>query len=200
MSRMGLKCYLVLLLGLGALFGSFSGALAENAGNGAGKEAVSVKLETSMGDIVMRLDPAKAPISVANFVKYVEDGFYNGTVFHRVAPGFVIQGGGYDVNMHEKDTRAPIENEAANGLSNDRYTVAMARTSDPQSATAQFYINLVDNKFLNYKDSTRDGAGYAVFGKVISGQDVVDKIGGVAVDGDSVPVKPVVINKAEVVK
>lgn len=197
MSRMSIKGYLALLLGLGALFVSFSGVLAENS---AGKDAVTVKLETSMGDIVMRLDPAKAPVSVANFVKYVEDGFYNGTVFHRVAPGFVIQGGGYDVNMHEKDTRAPIENEAANGLSNDRYTVAMARTSDPQSATAQFYINLVNNKFLNYKSSTPDGFGYAVFGKVISGQDVVDKIGGVAVGGDSVPVKQVVINKAEVVK
>lgn len=194
MRRMSFKLYLSCMLTLGLLCALPLGGMAESAG-----KDVKVKLETNMGDIVMELNGAKAPITVANFVKYVEDGFYNGTIFHRIVPGFVIQGGGLETDMREKDTRAPIENEAANKLHNNRYTVAMARTSDPQSATAQFYINLADNDALNYKNSTLDGFGYAVFGKVIAGQAVVDKIAGVETSG-GVPVNPVVIVKAEIVK
>ena len=169
-------------------------ALAEEAGGGQTQKPAVVKLETNMGDIEIALNPEKAPKTVKNFLTYVDEGFYDGTIFHRIVPGFVIQGGGLDANMREKDTRPPIENEAGNKLSNDRYTVAMARTSDPHSATAQFYINLVDNKALNYTSSTPDGFGYAVFGKVISGQDVVNKIAGVKTN-QSVPLEPVLIIK-----
>ena len=168
--------------------------LAEEAGGGQTQKPAVVKLETNMGDIEIALNPEKAPKTVKNFLAYVDEGFYDGTIFHRIVPGFVIQGGGLDANMREKDTRPPIENEAGNKLSNDRYTVAMARTSDPHSATAQFYINLVDNKALNYTSSTPDGFGYAVFGKVISGQDVVNKIAGVKTN-QSVPLEPVLIIK-----
>ncbi len=170
-------------------------ALAEEAGGGQPQKPVVVKLETNMGDMEIALNPGKAPKTVENFLAYVDEGFYDGTIFHRIVPGFVIQGGGLDTNMREKDTRPPIENEAGNKLSNNRYTVAMARTSDPHSATAQFYINLVDNKMLNYTSSTPDGFGYAVFGKVVSGQEVVDKIAGVKTN-QSVPLEPVVIIKA----
>ncbi len=135
-----------------------------------------VELKTNLGDIVLELDRDKAPASVDNFVQYVRDGFYDGTIFHRVIPGFMIQGGGYTHDFDRKETRAPIKNEADNGLKNDRGTVAMARTSDPDSATAQFFINLVDNNFLNYQAPTMQGWGYTVFGKVVSGMDVVDKI------------------------
>ena len=170
-------------------------ALAEETGGGQTQKPAVVKLETNMGDIEIALNPEKAPKTVKNFLAYVDEGFYDGTIFHRIVPGFVIQGGGLDANMREKDTRPPIENEAGNKLSNDRYTVAMARTSDPHSATAQFYINLVDNKALNYTSSSPDGFGYAVFGKVISGQDVVNKIAGVKTN-QSVPLEPVLIIKA----
>ena len=170
-------------------------ALAEETGGGQTQKPAVVKLETNMGDIEIALNPEKAPKTVKNFLTYVDEGFYDGTIFHRIVPGFVIQGGGLDANMREKDTRPPIENEAGNKLSNDRYTVAMARTSDPHSATAQFYINLVDNKALNYTSSSPDGFGYAVFGKVISGQDVVNKIAGVKTN-QSVPLEPVLIIKA----
>lgn len=170
-------------------------ALAEETGGGQTQKPAVVKLETNMGDIEIALNPEKAPKTVKNFLTYVDEGFYDGTIFHRIVPGFVIQGGGLDANMREKDTRPPIENEAGNKLSNGRYTVAMARTSDPHSATAQFYINLVDNKALNYTSSTPDGFGYAVFGKVISGQDVVNKIAGVKTN-QSVPLEPVLIIKA----
>ena len=166
---------------------------------GAGDGTPVVKLETSMGDIEIALNPEKAPETVKNFLAYVDEGFYNNTIFHRIVPGFVIQGGGLEANMREKATKAPIENEAGNKLSNDRYTVAMARTSDPHSATSQFYINLVDNKMLNYTSSTPEGFGYAVFGKVISGKGVVDKIAGVKTR-QSVPVEPVLIIKATRVK
>ena len=169
--------------------------LAEEAGGGQTQKPAVVKLETNMGDIEIARNPEKAPKTVKNFLAYVDEGFYDGTIFHRIVPGFVIQGGGLDANMREKDTRPPIENEAGNKLSNDRYTVAMARTSDPHSATAQFYINLVDNKALNYTSSSPDGFGYAVFGKVISGQDVVNKIAGVKTN-QSVPLEPVLIIKA----
>ncbi|MGO9393893.1 MAG: peptidylprolyl isomerase [Desulfobaccales bacterium] len=163
-----------------------------------------VKLETSMGEITLELYPDKAPATVANFLQYVREGFYNGTVFHRVINGFMIQGGGLDANLNEKPTRAPIKNEADNGLTNFPYTVAMARTSDPDSATAQFFINVADNKFLNHTAKDAQGWGYAVFGKVVGGREVVDKIKAVPT-GDregyqSVPLTPVVILKATVVE
>ena len=135
-----------------------------------------VLLETTSGDILVELYPDKAPETVANFLKYVDDGFYNNTIFHRVIPGFMIQGGGLTARMQQKDTSAPIKNEADNGLRNDRGTIAMARTMDPHSATAQFFINLVDNDFLNFQAPSGNGWGYCVFGRVTEGMDVVDKI------------------------
>ena len=135
-----------------------------------------VLLETTSGDILVELYPDKAPETVANFLKYVDNGFYNNTIFHRVIPGFMIQGGGLTARMQQKDTEAPIKNEAHNGLKNDRGTIAMARTMDPHSATAQFFINLVDNDFLNFQAPSGNGWGYCVFGKVTEGMDVVDKI------------------------
>lgn len=135
-----------------------------------------VELKTTEGDIRIELDPAKAPRTVENFLKYVDSGFYKNTIFHRVIPGFMIQGGGYDAKMQEKATNAPIENEADNGLLNKRGAIAMARTQDPDSATSQFFINLVDNDFLNYTGPTPDGWGYCVFGKVVEGMDTADKI------------------------
>ena len=133
-----------------------------------------VLLETTSGDILVELYPDKAPETVANFLKYVDDGFYNNTIFHRVIPGFMIQGGGLTARMQQKDTSAPIKNEADNGLKNDRGTIA--RTMDPHSATAQFFINLVDNDFLNFQAPSGNGWGYCVFGRVTEGMDVVDKI------------------------
>ena len=135
-----------------------------------------VLLETTSGDILVELYPDKAPETVANFLKYVDDGFYNNTIFHRVIPGFMIQGGGLTARMQQKATSAPIKNEADNGLKNDRGTIAMARTMDPHSATAQFFINLVDNDFLNFQAPSGNGWGYCVFGRVTEGMDVVDKI------------------------
>ena len=165
--------------------------------------AQKVKFATSMGDIVIELDKAKAPKTVDNFLQYVKDGHYNGTIFHRVIPTFMIQGGGMTPDMTEKATRAPIPLEARNGLLNERGTIAMARTMDPNSATAQFFINVKDNEFLN-ADKARDGNGYAVFGKVISGMDVVDKIRVVPTGSkgphDDVPATPVIIKKATVEK
>ena len=139
-------------------------------------ENPGVLLETTSGDILVELYPDKAPETVANFLKYVDNGFYNNTIFHRVIPGFMIQGGGLTARMQQKDTEAPIKNEADNGLKNDRGTIAMARTMDPHSATAQFFINLVDNDFLNFQAPSGNGWGYCVFGKVTEGMDVVDKI------------------------
>jgi len=161
--------------------------------------AQKVRLDTSMGPIVIELDAAKAPKSVANFVEYVKAGHYDGTIFHRVIPDFMIQGGGFTPEMQQKPTRAPIPLEARNGLSNVRGSVAMARTSDPNSATAQFFINIKDNAFLDAANA-RDGAGYTVFGKVVSGMDVVDKIWAVPTGNkgpfQNVPVTPVLIRKA----
>jgi peptidyl-prolyl cis-trans isomerase B (cyclophilin B) len=161
-----------------------------------------VKLETSMGEITLELYPDKAPKTVANFLQYVKDGFYNGTIFHRVINGFMIQGGGFDAQMNQKPTRTPIPNEADNGLGNDAYTIAMARTSDPDSATAQFFINVADNRALNHTAKTPQGWGYAVFGKVVKGQDVVDKIKAVATTTkgmhQNVPLAPVTLLKATV--
>jgi cyclophilin family peptidyl-prolyl cis-trans isomerase len=159
-----------------------------------------VKLTTSMGAITIELDP-KAPVSAENFARYVDSGHYNGTIFHRVIDGFMIQGGGFTKDMQQKPTQAPIKNEAGNGLKNDKYTLAMARTGVVDSATAQFFINVKDNDFLNHTNDTPQGFGYAVFGKVVEGKDVVDKIAKVAT-GDkgphqNVPTTPVVIEKAE---
>ncbi|MCM2327534.1 MAG: peptidylprolyl isomerase [Lysobacter sp.] len=154
-----------------------------------------------MGAITIELDKAKAPVSSENFVKYVESGHYNGTIFHRVIDGFMVQGGGFTKDMQQKPTLAPIKNEAANGLKNDMYTLAMARTGVRDSATAQFFINVKQNDFLNYRDESPQGWGYAVFGKVVEGQDVVDKIRKVPTGNASmhqnVPLEPVVIEKAE---
>lgn len=163
---------------------------------------VMVKLETNMGNIVLELDSEKAPKTTENFIAYVKDGFYDGTIFHRVIEGFMIQGGGFDDQMNQKSTKDPVENEADNGLKNQNYTVAMARTQDPHSATAQFFINVKDNDFLNHTAPTTRGWGYAVFGKVVEGTEVVDaikavKTGNVGFHQD-VPLEPVVIIKATV--
>jgi len=159
-----------------------------------------VILETSMGNITLELYPDKAPATVKNFLAYVDDKFYDGTVFHRVISGFMIQGGGMTAEMDEKATRAPVRNEADNGLKNDRGTISMARTPDPNSATAQFFINAKDNTFLNFRSKTMDGYGYCVFGKVTSGMDVVEAIEKTPTTTkgfhQDVPVKPVIIQKA----
>lgn len=139
----------------------------------------TVKLETSMGDIQIELNEEKAPVTVENFLNYVRDGFFDGTIFHRVIPNFMIQGGGFNDQMMQKMTRDPIKNEADNGLNNDHGTIAMARTQDPDSATAQFFINHKDNDFLNYTAPNVQGWGYCVFGKVIDGMEVIDAIAGV---------------------
>jgi peptidyl-prolyl cis-trans isomerase A (cyclophilin A)/peptidyl-prolyl cis-trans isomerase B (cyclophilin B) len=161
-----------------------------------------VTLKTSMGNVVLELYPEKAPKTVENFLKYVRNGHYNGTIFHRVIPDFMVQGGGFDKDMKQKPTGSTIENEAKNGLKNDAYTVAMARTSDPHSASAQFFINVNENSFLNYP--SRDGWGYAVFGKVIQGTDVVNKMKSVETTSSgmhqNVPVKPIVIESASITK
>lgn len=161
-----------------------------------------VIMETSMGNVKIQLDPQKAPVSVQNFLDYVKNGFYNGTIFHRVIPGFMIQGGGFTAEMKQKATKAPIKNEGGNGLKNDRGTIAMARTGNPDSATAQFFINVVNNDSLNRPSP--DGFGYAVFGKVTEGMNVVDKIvqvpTGYKMGMADVPQTPVVIKSMKVVK
>jgi peptidyl-prolyl cis-trans isomerase A (cyclophilin A) len=165
-------------------------------------EPPQVSLKTNMGEIVLELDQEKAPKTVANFLQYVKKGHYKGTIFHRVIDGFMIQGGGFDTKMVQKKTGKPVRNEADNGLLNVPYSIAMARTADPHSATSQFFINVAENTPLDHPG--RDGFGYTVFGKVIQGQEVVDKIKGVVVDDtrsfQNVPVVPVVIQSATVVK
>jgi peptidyl-prolyl cis-trans isomerase B (cyclophilin B) len=162
-----------------------------------------IKLTTNFGVISLEVDAEKAPKTVENFIAYVEAGHYDNTVFHRVIKNFMIQGGGMEPGMKQKDTRAPIENEAANGLKNVRGSIAMARTSDPHSATAQFFINTVDNDFLDFKAPSGQGWGYCVFGQVVEGMDVVDKIRAVRTGNkgfhQDVPVEDVIIEKAEVV-
>lgn len=159
-----------------------------------------VLLETTSGDILIELYPDKAPETVKNFLQYVDDGFYNNTIFHRVIPGFMIQGGGMGARMDEKETRDPIKNEADNGVKNERGTIAMARTMEPHSASAQFFINLADNDFLNFSEPTVSGWGYCVFGKVTDGMDVVDKIAKVKTKSagihENVPVDLVMITGA----
>ncbi len=162
--------------------------------------APSVELQTSMGNITLELNADKAPKTVANFLQYAKDGFYNGTVFHRIIPNFMIQGGGFDENMKQKPTRGSVENEGNNGLKNARGTIAMARTNAPHSATAQFFINHKENDFLNYPG--RDGWGYAVFGKVTQGMEVVDKIAqtptGIKAGMPDVPLTPVIIKSVKI--
>ena len=159
-----------------------------------------VKLSTNFGDITLELNADKAPITVANFLQYVESGYYDGVIFHRVIDGFMIQGGGFDANMKQKVTKEEIKNEADNGLGNDKYTVAMARTSIPDSASSQFFVNVGDNDFLNHTAPTSSGWGYCVFGKVVEGMDVVDKIRAVKTTSKAghsdVPVEAVIIEKA----
>lgn len=161
-----------------------------------------IKLTTNHGDITLELNAEKAPKTVANFINYVKTGQFDNTIFHRVIPGFMVQGGGFEPGMKQKSVGAPIDNEANNGLKNDRYTIAMARTSDPHSATAQFFINVADNDFLNY-GSCQDGWGYCVFGQVIDGKEVVDKIKAVPTGNvgghQNVPSENVIIERAEVV-
>lgn len=164
--------------------------------------ATKAELKTSLGTIELELDEVKAPITVKNFVDYAKAGFYEGTIFHRVIPGFMVQGGGFTKEMKQKETKTPIKNEAGNGLKNDKYTVAMARTMVVDSATAQFFINVADNAFLNHRSETMSGFGYAVFGKVTKGQDVVDKIAAVKTTTvfphQNVPETPVVIEKVTI--
>ena len=183
----------VLLLGLGAV-----GMATAEGGNPV------VVMKTSLGTIKIELDQDKAPVTTANFLAYVNDKFYDGTIFHRVIPAFMIQGGGFDKDMNQKKTKAPIKNEAGNGLKNLNGTIAMARTSDPNSATAQFFISTKDNAFLDHRDDSVQGYGYAVFGKVVEGMDVVKKIEAVQtttkMPHQNVPVTPVVIESVTVEK
>lgn len=162
-----------------------------------------VELDTNMGAIVIELNEEKAPKTVENFLNYVKSGHYDGTIFHRIIDGFMIQGGGMDAEMNEKATNAPVENEADNGLKNDKGTIAMARTQDPHSATSQFFINVKDNDFLNHSGKNIQGWGYTVFGKVTSGMDVIDKMRGVPTGRfgmhADVPNEPVVINSATII-
>ena len=164
-----------------------------------------VELKTSLGAIVIELDPAKAPATVDNFLQYVKSGHYDGTIFHRVIPGFMIQGGGFTTEFKEKPTRKPVRNEASNGLQNEVGTIAMARTPDPHSATAQFFINVADNRSLNFRFPTADGYGYAVFGKVVKGMDVVNRIvkvptGPGPAPHQNVPATAVVIEHAHILE
>ncbi len=202
LQRLGAVLFATTLLAAGP------SAAADNSSPTEGKPSMTtdtrVKLQTNHGDIIIELNAEKAPKSSANFVQYVRDGFYDGTVFHRVINNFMIQGGGFEQGMKQKTTREPVENEANNGLKNDRYTIAMARTSDPHSATAQFFINVADNDFLNHTAPTTNGWGYAVFGKVVEGTETVDKIKVVKTGSrgfhQDVPVEDVVIEKATVIE
>jgi peptidyl-prolyl cis-trans isomerase B (cyclophilin B) len=163
-----------------------------------------VKMDTNQGTIMLELDADNAPNTVANFITYAKEGFYDGTIFHRVISNFMIQGGGFNEDMSQKTTHVPIKNEANNGLKNDNGTIAMARTGDPHSATAQFFINVKDNDFLNFSSETPQGWGYAVFGKVTEGMDVVEKIKGIATTTkgpyQDVPVEPVIIERVTIVE
>ncbi len=167
-----------------------------------GAKHMIVEIKTNMGAFTLELDAEKAPETVANFIQYANDGFYNGTIFHRVIPGFMIQGGGFEPGMNQKETRSNIKNEADNGLKNDKYTIAMARTPDPHSASSQFFINGKNNSFLNFTSPTSQGWGYTVFGKVIAGEDVVDAIEQVGTGSNGghqdVPINDVIIESVTV--
>ncbi len=196
MSRLNINSRPTLKAGMVSLLALFLASTPSVMAAGAPNQ--KVELKTNQGVIIVELSAEKAPGSVKNFLKYVKDGFYNGLIFHRVIDGFMIQGGGFNPKMVEKKTRAKIQNEAKNGLKNDKGTLAMARTGDPHSATSQFYINLSDNAFLN--NPGQDGWGYAVFGKVVEGMDVVEKIGkvktGTANGMGDVPLEAIIIEKA----
>jgi cyclophilin family peptidyl-prolyl cis-trans isomerase len=201
--RHGVLNFTLLSLSLGFTLPAHSEDTAEISPTTPKKESSMVHMQTNQGLIVIELDAEKAPLSTKNFTQYVEDGFYDGLIFHRVINNFMIQGGGYDKDYKEAKTRAPIQNEAKNGLKNDKYTIAMARTSDPHSGTAQFFINVGNNGFLDYPG--QDGWGYAVFGKVVEGKEVVDKIkdistGSGGIFPTDVPQTMVIIEKATVVK
>lgn len=190
---------LAMIRSIKLLFITFLAALGTNI-----HAAPSVLIETSQGNITIELYPEKAPKTVANFIQYVEDDFYTNTIFHRVINNFMIQGGGFEKDLTEKNTRAPIVNESSNGLLNELGTIAMARTSDPNSATAQFFINLTNNQFLNYTSPDPEQIGYCVFGKVTAGLDIVKKIGlmptGSMRGFSDVPVKPIIIRSVKVIK
>jgi cyclophilin family peptidyl-prolyl cis-trans isomerase len=181
------------------MLATFNLAFAQEGGT---MPATTVLIKTNKGDITVKLDADKAPNTVKNFLVYTNEGYYSGTVFHRVIPGFMIQGGGFDEKMDQKKTHAPIKIESNNGLKNRRGTLAMARTNDPDSATSQFFINLIDNDFLNYRSTTPQGFGYAVFGEVTQGMDVVDLIAKVPTGNrmghQNVPVDPVIIESITV--
>lgn len=182
-----------IMTGLMALALAGSAAAQDEQANPESQESIMVVIKTSKGDIKVELNEKAAPVTVKNFLGYVDAGHYNGTIFHRVIDGFMIQGGGFTKNMMQKPTRAPIINEAANGLGNERGTIAMARTSDINSATSQFFINVVNNAFLNHRDKSPQGFGYCVFGKVTEGMDVVDKIKSVQTGAQDIPVETVEI-------
>jgi peptidyl-prolyl cis-trans isomerase B (cyclophilin B) len=195
-------CAASLALGLGGAAQAASSNSTQ--GNPIMSTTPRVKLQTNMGDMIIELNAEKAPKTVENFLSYVKEGFYDNTVFHRIINNFMIQGGGFDVGMKQKSTHATIENEADNGLKNNRYTLAMARTGDPHSATAQFFINVADNEFLNFTSPTPNGWGYAVFGKVVEGMDVVDKIKEVKTGNkgfhQDVPLEDVILEKASIIE
>jgi cyclophilin family peptidyl-prolyl cis-trans isomerase len=195
-----LSLKIALVMGIGALLAATVGGDAGAADAADAKKNPVVILDTSLGTIKVELDPVKAPISSKNFLEYVEAKHYDGLVFHRVISNFMIQGGGMTPDLQQRKTRAPIKNEAANGLKNNRGTIAMARTGVVDSATSQFFINVKDNDFLNHTNATAQGFGYAVFGKVIEGMDVVDKIRNVQTGAQDVPVEAVVIKSATVKK
>jgi peptidyl-prolyl cis-trans isomerase B (cyclophilin B) len=194
----------LLLLALAAPWAGLASAASNKPNDSAKRKAKMVKLHTNFGAITLELDAKAAPETVANFLQYVKDGHYDGTIFHRVIDGFMIQGGGFTADMEQKPTRAQIKNEAQNGLKNVAYSIAMARTPDPHSASSQFFINVGDNAFLDFRAPTAQGFGYCVFGKVTEGQDVVDRIRKVRTGNraghQDVPVENVVIERAEVVE
>jgi peptidyl-prolyl cis-trans isomerase B (cyclophilin B) len=202
------RYFAVILLSLAFVFG-FNHSVAQtlsqtNQDSSSMSTSPRVKISTSAGDIVIELDAERAPKTSENFLTYVRDGFYDNTIFHRVIDGFMIQGGGFEPGMKQKTTLDPIENEADNGLKNDKYTLAMARTNDPHSATAQFFINVANNDFLNHTAPTAQGWGYAVFAKVVEGQDIVDQIRGVKTGNagphQNVPTEDVVITQATIIE
>jgi len=194
----------LLATGLISLLAATSIALAAESPKKMSEPTTKVKFETSLGAFVVQLNAAKAPVTVENFLTYVKEGHYDGTIFHRVIPGFMAQGGGYTADFKQKPTHKPIKNEADNGLLNKRGTIAMARTPDPNSASSQFFINYVDNAFLDYKSPTPQGWGYAVFGEVVEGMNVVDEMAKIPTGPggpmpSDVPKTPIVVNKATVV-
>lgn len=199
-SKLGARQFIFVLLGWIAVMSS--GWATTESINIEGQQMTTdleqVIIITNLGEITLDLNPEHAPETVANFITYANDGFYDGTIFHRVISGFMIQGGGFTEDMSQKDTRDSIKNEANNGLKNIRGSIAMARTSDPESATAQFFINLTDNDFLDFKSETTQGWGYAVFGQVVNGMDVVDEIAAQSTGAADVPVTPVIIESIRV--